>query len=147
MSSELPEINAKVEELGDHRRPLKRAIRQGSIALVVITILSLMVWGASQGLEGIWGVLLGAGIGGGFVLGTVVVVLFTAHANPTTTLAIMMGSWLMKIMLVMIILFILKGMDFYSRTALGATMIVALVVVLAVETVAILSTRTSSIGE
>lgn len=68
----------------DHRRPLVRALRLGSSALLVVTIVSLMSWGGYQGLPGIWGVLIGAAIAGGFLLVTVASVLLTASTTPTT---------------------------------------------------------------
>ena len=77
-------------DFDDHRRPLVRALRLGSSALLVVTIVSLMSWGGYQGLPGIWGVLIGAAMAGGFLLVTVVSMLFTASTTPTTTGAVVL---------------------------------------------------------
>ena len=79
-------------DFDDHRRPLVRALRLGSFALLVVTIISLMSWGGYQGLPGIWGVLIGAAMAGGFLLVTVVSMLFTASTTPTTTGAVVLGT-------------------------------------------------------
>jgi len=58
----------------------------------VITVLSLLVWGGKNGMPGVWGVLLGAGISGTFVLLTVLGILFTARTSPSVTLAVVLGG-------------------------------------------------------
>ena len=117
----------------DHRRPLVRALRLGSSALLVVTIVSLMSWGGYQGLPGIWGVLIGAAIAGGFLLVTVASVLLTASTTPTTTGAVVLGTWLMKIIMVLIVLVLIRDLTFYSHVAFFVTLLVALIVVLATE--------------
>lgn len=112
----------------------------------MLTVLSLMVWGGARDIEGIWGVLIGAAIGGGFVLATVGVVLLTAETSPQNTLIVILGTWLLKVVVVLGVLAGLKNFDFYDHTALGVTIILALVVGLASETLGILRTRTTYVG-
>ena len=57
-------------EYTDQRRPIIRALKVAGGALVALTLISLMAWGATRDLPGIWAVLLGVAIGGGFVLAT-----------------------------------------------------------------------------
>ena len=52
----------------DQRRPLVRAVKFGALALAALTVISLVVWGLVGGAPGLWGVVIGAAIGGGFVL-------------------------------------------------------------------------------
>jgi len=145
--SELPDINVSEDgNIADHRRPLLRAARLGGIGVAVLTVISLMVWGSIRDIEGIWGVLIGAAIGGGFVLATVGVVLLTANTTPQNTLIVILGSWILKIVVVLVILGVLKGFDFYDSTALGVTIILAMVVGLATETLGILRTTTTNVG-
>jgi uncharacterized membrane protein len=91
-------------------------------------------------------VLIGAAVGGGFVLATVGVVLLTANTTPQNTLIVILGSWILKIVVVLVILGVLKGYDFYDTTALGVTIILAMVVGLATETLGILRTTTTNVG-
>lgn len=130
----------------DPKRPLMRALRLGSWALVVLTIISLVVWGSIRDLPGIWGVLIGAAIGGGFVLATVISVLATSNTSPSTTLAVVLGGWLLKILVLLLLLAWLRTMSFYDATALGVTTIAALVVVLATEVWGIITTRVTYVS-
>lgn len=131
------------EDFDDHRRPLQRALRYGVIALVVLTIVSLAVWGYLRAMPGVWGVLLGAGIGGGFVLLTALSVLATAKTTPATTGAVVLGGWLVKIVVLLIIMYFLRDMVFYDKVAFLVTIVLALIVVLACEVRGVLSTNTT----
>lgn len=125
----------------DHRRPLVRALRLGSSALLVVTIVSLMSWGGYQGLPGIWGVLIGAAIAGGFLLVTVASMLLTASTTPTTTGAVVLGTWLMKVIVVLMVLVLIRDLTFYSHVAFFVTLLVALIVVLATEAYGVMTSR------
>ncbi len=125
----------------DHRRPLVRALRLGSSALLVVTIVSLMSWGGYQGLPGIWGVLIGAAIAGGFLLVTVASMLLTASTTPTTTGAVVLGTWLMKVIVVLMVLVLIRDLTFYSHVAFFVTLLVALIVVLATEAYGVITSR------
>ncbi|AWB82105.1 hypothetical protein C3B44_06830 [Corynebacterium yudongzhengii] len=130
----------------DHTRPLNRALKFGSIALVVMTVISLAVWGYLRDLPGIWGVLMGAGLGGGFVLLTALSVRVTANTSPTTAMAVILGGWLVKIVLFIIVFLLIDGMTFYDRTAFATTVIIALVVVLATEVWGIITSNVTFVG-
>lgn len=133
-------------EFDDPQAPLKRALKLGGWALVVLTIVSLAMWGGMRDLPGIWGVLIGAAIGGGFVLLTVVSVLATSNTSPSTTMAVVLGSWTLKLVVLIAVLFVLRGMDFYDTAALGVTVILALIVVLGSEVWGIMTTRATYVG-
>ena len=133
-------------DFDDPQAPLKRALKLGGWALVVLTIVSLAMWGGMRDLPGIWGVLIGAAIGGGFVLLTVVSVLATSNTSPSTTMAVVLGSWTLKLVVLIAVLFVLRGMDFYDTAALGVTVILALIVVLGSEVWGIMTTRATYVG-
>lgn len=133
-------------DFDDPQAPLKRALKLGGWALVVLTIVSLAIWGGMRDLPGIWGVLIGAAIGGGFVLLTVISVLATANTTPSTTMAVVLGSWMLKLVVLIAVLFVLRGMDFYDTAALGVTVILALIVVLGSEVWGIMTTRATYVG-
>lgn len=125
-----PEPESKYD---DSRRPLLAALRSGSIALAAITVLSLLVWGGKNGMPGVWGVLLGAGISGGFVLITVLGILFTARTTPATTLAVVLGGWLLKIIVLIGILVLIRDLEFYDNMTFFVTVILTLLVTLGAE--------------
>lgn len=124
-----------------HTAGLRKAVRLGSLALVVLAVVSAVVWTLVDGTPGLWGALMGAAIGGAFVLTTAIVVIATARSAPQTTAAVLLGTWLLKLLVAMGVVAVLDGYDFYSRPALAVTIIAALIVVLAGETWAILKTR------
>ena len=147
LSDTEPDLNVRdTEEFDDPRRPLIRALRFGAYALIALTVISLMAWGNARDLPGIWGVLMGAAIGGGFVLATALTVLATSHSTPTATMAVVLGGWLLKMVVIILLLLWLRTMSFYDTTAFGVTTIAALVVALAAETFGIISTRVSYVS-
>ncbi|MGO1949437.1 MAG: hypothetical protein ACTH1D_07365 [Mycobacteriaceae bacterium] len=144
--ADLPDVNESADgDIADHRRPLLRAAKWGAIAIAVITVVSLALWGNARDVEGIWGVLIGAAIGGGFVLATVAVVLLTSNTSPQTTMIVMLGSWLLKVVVVLGILLVLQNMDFFDHTAMAVTVLLALVVGLVSETVGLITTRVTNV--
>jgi hypothetical protein len=124
-----------------HTAGLRRAVALGAGALAVLMVLSAGLWWAVDGLPGLWGALLGAAIGGAFVLLTAIVVIATARTSPQVTGAVLLGTWLLKLIVAIGVVAALKPLDFYSRRAFALTIVVAMVVVLASETVAVLRTR------
>ncbi|VFA94396.1 Uncharacterised protein [Nocardia farcinica] len=118
--------------------PLKSALRYGLIGLAVLVVLSAAIAGAAAGLPGLWGALLGAAIGGVFILTTAAVVLFGAKLPPSTAGLVMLVSWVAKVLLVLVAVAILNRFDFYDRVALFLTVIGALVIVLGAETYGVL---------
>ncbi|MBB1017188.1 hypothetical protein G6023_02490 [Dietzia sp. DQ11-71] len=124
-----------------HTAALRRAVRLGVLALAVLTVVSAAAWTAIDGTPGLWGALMGAAVGGAFVLTTAIVVVATAHSAPQTTAAVVLGTWLVKLLAAMGIVAVLAGFDFYSRPAFAVTVVAALIVVLAGETWAVLKAR------
>ncbi|KAA8724020.1 hypothetical protein [Corynebacterium spheniscorum] len=118
----------------DHSRPLRRGIRLGALALLMLAVLSIAAWSLAKGTPGMWGGILGSLIGGIFVLATALIVQATAKTSPTTTIAVVMGSWLVKIVVLFVIVHTLQRYSFYDRYALGVTIMLALIVVLGTET-------------
>lgn len=117
----------------DSRRPLTAAAKKGALALLILVVISLLAWGGKAGLAGIWGVVLGGAIGGGFVLITVLLVWATARTTPVVTGVVVMGGWLLKIVALIAVLAIISDMAFYDRWAFFVTVLAALVVTLAAE--------------
>lgn len=129
--------------MADHRRPLVRALKVAGWALVALTVVSLMAWGAAREIPGIWAVLMGVAVGGSFVLLTAVSVLVTSNSSPNATMAVVLGGWLLKMGVLVLFLLWIRGFNFYDHKAFGVTTIAALVVALAAETWGVITTRTT----
>lgn len=118
--------------------PLRAALRYGLVGLVVLTVLAVVLGAALAGMPGLWGALLGAAIGGGFILTTAVVVLLGAKLPPSTAGLVMLASWVGKLLVALIVVAILQRFDFYDRVALFLTVVGALIIVLGAETYGVL---------
>lgn len=125
--------------------PLRAALRYGLIGLVVLIVLASAIAAAMAGWSGVWGALLGAGIGGGFILTTAAVVLFGAKLPPGTAGLVMLGSWVGKMLVALVVIAILKNFDFYSRGALFLTVLGALIIVLGAETYGVLRQKVPTV--
>ena len=135
-----------VSPFEDHTLPLKRGLKLGSRALLIATVASLVVWGAVAGLPGLSGVLLGAAIGGSFVLLTAVSVLLTSQSTPANTMAVVLGTWLLKIVVLVFVLFAIRDLDFYHTLSLFVTVVVVLVLTLGTEVWAIVTSKVTFVG-
>lgn len=127
----------------DHRRPLRRALRFAFIATAVIVVLSAIVWGSLRDLPGLWGVLIGAAIGFSFAALTLVSVLATANTNVTTTGVVVLGGWLLKMVVLVVVLALLRNQDFYDHLALFVTVSAVIVAMMISEVWAIVTTNVS----
>ncbi|APT93729.1 membrane protein [Corynebacterium phocae] len=123
-----------------------RAVRYGSFALLIIAVASLALWGALRGLPGIWGVLIGAAIGGGFILMTALSVLVTANLDPASTMAVVLGGWLLKVVVLVGVLLVIKDMAFYDTVALFVTVVGALIATLGTEVWGIITARVTYVS-
>ncbi|MDU6479982.1 hypothetical protein [Corynebacterium pseudokroppenstedtii] len=140
-------IAKRNRHVSDPRWPLFKAARLGGIAIACLAVVSLLAWGGQSGMRGVWGALIGSVIGGAFVLLTIVSVLITSRTNPQTTMAVVMGTWLLKVVVVLLVLVVLKNMYFYDHLALAVTVIAALIVGLVSETWGVLTARVTYIAD
>lgn len=140
------EASTQPSKYDDHRLPLQKALKGGSLAIVAITVVSLIAWGAAKGMPGVWGVVIGALIGGGFVLLTAVSVLLTSNSDVATTGAVIFGGWLVKLILLIVVLVIIRHMEFYDHVAFFVTVVLALIAALSAEVWAIVSSKVTYIG-
>ncbi|MFD4461354.1 hypothetical protein [Nocardia sp. NPDC058480] len=121
--------------------PLRAALRYGLIGLGVLVVVSVAIASAVAGMPGLWGALFGAAIGGGFILTTVVAVLLGAKLPPTMAGAVMLVSWVGKMLVALLVILVLNQFDFYSRPALFFTVVGALLIVLGAETYGVVSQK------
>ncbi|MBP1159663.1 hypothetical protein ABIC28_004212 [Rhodococcus sp. PvR044] len=129
------------EPVPDQSAPLRAAVRYGVIGLIALAVIGSIIAFVAAGLPGLWGALIGVAVGGGFILCTALAVLFTEKLPPATSGAVLLGSWLLKMILAILVLGVLKGMDFYSKQALVIVMVLALIIVLGAETYGLLKVK------
>jgi hypothetical protein len=125
----------------DHTASLRAAVRYGVLGLIVLAVVGSIVATLLAGMPGLYGALLGAAVGGGFILCTALGVLFTAKLPAMTAGAVLLGTWLLKMILAITVLAILKPLDFYDKTALVLVIVLSLVIVLGAETYGVLGVK------
>ncbi|UGT39389.1 hypothetical protein LTV02_25360 [Nocardia yamanashiensis] len=118
--------------------PLRAALRYGIAGLAVLVVISAILSSIFAGLPGLWGALIGSAIGGGFILTTAASVLFSAKIESGLQGVVLLGSWVGKLLVAVIVVAVLQNYDFYSRPALFLTVVGALLVVLGAETYGLL---------
>ncbi|MFD6394111.1 hypothetical protein [Nocardia sp. NPDC060259] len=114
--------------------PLRAALRYGLIGLGVLVVASIAIATAVAGTPGMWGAVLGSAIGGAFILTTALSVLLGAKLPPSTAGFVLLGGWIGKMLVGLLVIAALQRFDFYSRFALFFTVVAALFIVLGAET-------------
>ncbi|MGI6795467.1 hypothetical protein [Gordonia sihwensis] len=135
-----------LDEATDPTAPLRAGLKYGLYGLGALLVAGLLIWWPWKGLPGLWGVLVGAAIGGGFILITVLTILLTAKASPSVVMGALMGGYLVKVVIVIAVTALLKDMTFYSKGALVSMLIGAIVLVLGSELWGVLTTRQTYVG-
>ena len=127
--------------LDDPLYALKLGLRYGLYGWAILTVVSLVIWWPWKGMPGLWGVLIGSAVGGGFVLITAVVTLASNKLSPAGQMGALMGSYLIKVVAVLAVVAVLRNMTFYDRGALAATIIGAIVLVLGGEVYGVMQAK------
>ncbi|MFE3984020.1 hypothetical protein ACFYUD_12655 [Nocardia tengchongensis] len=125
--------------------PLRAALRYGIAGLAVLVVVSAILSSLIAGLPGLWGALIGAALGGAFILTTAASVLFSAKIESGLQGLVLLGSWVGKLLLAVIVVAVLQNYDFYSRGALFLTVVGALLIVLGAETYGLLRQRVPTV--
>nr|WP_286186248.1 hypothetical protein [Sphaerisporangium cinnabarinum] len=116
------------QTIGAHGRAVRAvfrtALRDVLVLLGALTVLGVAVGALVAGLPGVWGALLGVGVALVFSATTVWTMLRTVDASPTTTAAVVMASWLGKMVVLVAVLVVLRGMDFYDRWVFAGVLLV-----------------------
>lgn len=105
----------------------RRALRDMVVLVVGVAVLGSLVGYLVAGLPGVWGALIGAGIALVFSGATTLSMLKTSGTAPGTMMAVIMGTWLGKLAVVIVLLAVLRGMDFYDRYVLAVVVAVAVI--------------------
>jgi hypothetical protein len=121
----VPDRVAKVTPAPDPVREVFRtALRDMLLLLVVLAVLGVGAGALVSGAPGGWGALLGVGMTLVFSGTTIVSMLATARSSAVTTGAVIMGTWLVKMIVLVAVLVALRDLDFYNRTVLGVVLLV-----------------------
>ena len=103
------------------------ALRATLIMLVALTVLGIGVGALVAGASGVWAALLGVGITLIFSGTTIASMVYTAEKSPNTTMAVLLGGWIAKMAVLIVILAVLGQMDFYHHLIFAVVVLVGVV--------------------
>jgi hypothetical protein len=121
--------------------PMRRVLRVGALTLLIAWPLAIGVGYLVDGVAGVWGALIGMGLAAVFFALTVAVALGTARMEVSALGAAVLGSWLVKMILLIVVLALLRDAEFYSRPVLFATLLVGTIGALLLEAWVVNTTR------
>ncbi len=101
----------------------RRSLRSVLWLLGALTVLGIGIGYLVAGAEGVWGALIGVGLALVFSGTTIVAMLRTVHSSPQVMAGVVMGSWLAKVLVVIVVLAVLRDQTFYSKGVLAAVLL------------------------
>ncbi|MDO8143030.1 hypothetical protein [Isoptericola sp. 178] len=102
------------EVQSSERAMLRRAMRSTLLLVGGLVVGGGLVGWFVAGTAGVWGALVGAGLAAFFCATTIWSMQRTVGASPTAMAAGVMGAWLAKIVVLVVVLVLLRGADFYD---------------------------------
>ncbi|MGW8566833.1 hypothetical protein [Isoptericola sp. NPDC055881] len=114
---------------GEHATTAERAVLRAALRDTLLLVGALVVLGGGigllvAGLPGLWGALVGAGIAAFFCATTIWSMLRTVGSSPARMAAFVMGAWVAKIVVLIVVLALLKNATFYDPWVLIAVLAV-----------------------
>lgn len=120
---------------------MSAVLKWGTVGSVVVMVLAAGVGWLVDGSAGMWGAILGIAIPVAFYSITVIVALVTLRVRPEVFGAAILGSWVVKIAVLIGVLAALSNADFYSRGAFFVAFVVGTVGYLVAEALIVVKTR------
>lgn len=105
----------------------RSALRATLGMLVALAVISVGVGFAMSGTPGVWAAVLGVGIALLFSGSTIASMLYTADKSPNAMMAVLMGVWIAKMIVLVVVLAVLGQVDFYDRVVFAVVVLVGVV--------------------
>lgn len=106
------------------RAVLRRALRDMLVLVGVLAVVGIAVGALVAGTAGVWGAVIGVVVALVFSGTTVVSVMRTTQSSVTTTGAVILGAWLVKMIVLVALFAVLDDLTFYDRNVLVAVVLV-----------------------
>ena len=102
----------------------RRALRDMLTLLAALTALGTSVGAIVAGQPGIWGAVIGVGLALLFSGTTIVSMLVTTRASLQAFAAVVLGAWLGKVIVVIVVLTLIQDRHFYDKTVFAVVVLV-----------------------
>lgn len=126
MSEQVPHATSTPRGAAE-KAVLRAALRDGLILVAGLAVLGSLVGLLVAGVPGLWGGLIGAAIAAFFCGTTVWSMLYTVGKGATTMGAVVMGTWIAKMVVLVAVLLVLTRFDFYDRVVLFVVLLLGAV--------------------
>ena len=120
---------------------MRAVLRTGSLVFLLAVPLAAAVGWAIDGSAGGWGAFLGMAIPFAFFTGTVIVALVTVRVSVGAFGAVVLGSWIVKLIALLVVLFFLRDADFFNRPIFFFSFLIGTVGYLVLEALVVMKTR------
>ncbi len=123
-------------------RPIfRRALRDCLLLLAVLLVTTPVIGWFVSGWPGVWGALVGVALAAVFSLSTPLVMLRTLRSPMMQVTGVVMGTWLVKVVLVIVVLALVRNADWLDPQVLGIVLLVGVLGSLALDLRAVTDTR------
>jgi hypothetical protein len=120
---------------------MRAVLRAGSLAFGLAVPLAALVGWIVDGAAGGWGAFLGMTIPFAFFTGTVIVALLTVRLSVGLFGAVVLGSWVLKLIILLVVLFFLRDADFFNRPIFFVSFLIGTAGYLVLEALVVVKTR------
>jgi len=125
------------------RQAYRRALRWIGILMATLAIGGTVIGWFTAGLPGVWGALIGVALAGLCCAATVWSVAHTIGADSTAIATSVLGTWLVKLVLIIITLVFLRGREFYNPYVLFGVLALGVLGSVAIEAYCVHRSRMS----
>ena len=124
---QVPAIMAGMPIVPSHvtKEIFNSALKSMLILVVVVLVVGSGIGYLVAGLPGVWSALLAVGVTLIFSGTTIWSMIYTADKSPNTTMAVVLGAWVIKMLFFIIFLAALTDATFYHKTTFGIIVLVA----------------------
>lgn len=120
---------------------LKRSLIYGFVFAGLIAVVGAIIAGLLVGPVGVWSSIIGAAMAAVFLGITAASILIAVRFDIVAFFGIVLGAWLLKFILFIVLALSLRGQPWINTLALFLTMIVGVVASLVVDVVVVMKTR------
>jgi hypothetical protein len=103
------------------------ALRATLVMLIVLTIVGVGIGAVVAGTTGVWGALLGVAVALLFSGSTILSMVYTADKSPNATMAVLLGVWVAKMIVLIVVLAMLGQLDFYHHVMFAVIVLVGVI--------------------
>ncbi|MFI9488728.1 hypothetical protein ACIG47_20235 [Promicromonospora sp. NPDC052451] len=112
---------------GAEQAMLRTALRDSLVLVAGLAVLGSLAGLLIAGLPGLWGGLIGAALAAFFCGATVLSMLWTVGKGAVTMGAVVMGGWIAKMVVLVVVMAVLTRFDFYDRIVLFVVLLLGAV--------------------